>query len=67
MATPKSRVSHARTNKRKSVWLGSITKPELTTCPHCGETIMNYRACGECGHYRGRKVIKTAADAEAKE
>ena len=21
---------------------------------------MNYRACGECGYYRGRKVTETA-------
>ncbi|MDI9388096.1 MAG: 50S ribosomal protein L32 [Synergistota bacterium] len=67
MATPKSRVSHARTHKRKSVWIGSAKGPELTTCPHCGEVIMNYRACGECGYYRGRKVMETAADAKAKE
>ena len=62
MATPKSRVSHARTHKRKSEWIGPLTAPEVTTCPHCGEVIQNYRACGECGFYRGRQVVKTASE-----
>ena len=52
---------------KESRWIGSAKGPELTTCPHCGEVIMNYRACGECGYYRGRKVMETAADAKAKE
>ncbi len=64
MATPKSRVSHARTHKRKSEWIRSLSGPELSTCPHCGEVIMNYRACGECGFYRGRKVLETATEAK---
>jgi large subunit ribosomal protein L32 len=58
MATPKRRVSHARTHNRKAHWLGALSAPELTTCSHCGETIQTYRACGHCGYYRGRKVLK---------
>ncbi len=67
MATPKSRVSHARTYKRKSEWIGGLSAPETTACPHCGEIIRNYMACGECGHYRGRKVLKIASDSEAED
>ncbi len=59
MAVPKSRVSHARSHKRKSQWLGSATAPQMTTCSHCGEVIVNYHACPECGFYKGRKVVQT--------
>ncbi|MBP5212346.1 MAG: 50S ribosomal protein L32 [Pyramidobacter sp.] len=62
MATPKIRQSHRRTHHRFSQWLGEKVAPGLTTCSHCGETIMPYCACPACGYYRGRKVIKVAAD-----
>ncbi|MDY3869563.1 MAG: 50S ribosomal protein L32 [Pyramidobacter sp.] len=48
-------------------WLGSMTAPGMTVCSHCGETIMNYSACPACGYYRGRKVLKVAADKAAAE
>ena len=67
MAVPKSRVSHARTHKRKSEWIGSLSTPEVSTCPHCGEVILNYRACGECGYYRGRQVVMTASETKKEE
>jgi large subunit ribosomal protein L32 len=60
MATPKRRISHARTHNRKAKFLGALAAPALTTCPHCGEITQTYRACGNCGYYRGRKVLKIA-------
>ena len=62
MAVPKRRVSHTRTAKRKATWLAALSIPALTTCPHCGEMAMNYRACPECGYYRGRKVLKNVEE-----
>jgi large subunit ribosomal protein L32 len=64
MATPKRRVSHSRTHKRKSEWIGGLSAPETTACPRCGEVIRNYTACGGCGYYRGRKILKTASESE---
>ncbi|MGI6443125.1 MAG: 50S ribosomal protein L32 [Synergistaceae bacterium] len=58
MATPKRRVSHSRTNKRKAQWLGALEEPTLTTCTHCGETVQTYRACSACGYYKGKQVVK---------
>ncbi|MBN1332621.1 MAG: 50S ribosomal protein L32 [Synergistales bacterium] len=58
MAVPKSRVSHARTHKRKSQWLSSAKASEMNACPNCGEIVMNYHACPECGFYKGRKVVE---------
>jgi large subunit ribosomal protein L32 len=34
----------------------------VTICPKCGEEIQTYRACGQCGYYRGRKVLKIAEE-----
>ena len=64
MATPKRRISHARTHNRKAKFIGALTAPALMTCPHCGETIQTYRACGSCGYYRGRQVLKIASEEE---
>ncbi len=61
MATPKRRISHARTHNRKAKFLGALSAPELTTCPRCGETVQTYRACSHCGYYRGRQVLKVAS------
>ncbi len=61
MATPKRRISHARTHNRKAKFLGALSAPELTTCPRCGEVAQTYRACSHCGYYRGRKVLKVAS------
>lgn len=66
MATPKRRISHSRTHNRKSQWLGSLTSPSLTACPHCGEMIETYHACPACGYYKGRQVIKIAEGKEEK-
>jgi large subunit ribosomal protein L32 len=62
MAVPKRRVSHTKTAKRKAVWLGALSTPSLSVCPHCGEMAMNYCACPECGYYRGRKVLKNVEE-----
>ncbi|QTX32922.1 50S ribosomal protein L32 [Aminithiophilus ramosus] len=62
MATPKRRVSHAATASRKAQWLGALSAPAVTTCPHCGEVIMTYRACSECGYYRGRKAVEMGTE-----
>jgi large subunit ribosomal protein L32 len=64
MATPKRRISHARTHNRKAKFLGALSAPAHTVCAHCGEIIQTYRACGSCGYYRGRQVLKIAAEEE---
>lgn len=64
MATPKRRISHSRTHNRKAKFTGSLTGPALTKCPKCGETIQSYCACPSCGEYRGRQVLKVAAETE---
>ncbi|MGN0838947.1 MAG: 50S ribosomal protein L32 [Pyramidobacter sp.] len=62
MATPKMKMSHRRTHLRFAHWLGKKSAPGMTACSHCGEMIPTYSVCPACGYYRGRKVMKVAAD-----
>ena len=54
MAVPKSKVSHARKNKRRSShW--KLEAPNLAKCK-CGELYLPHRVCKACGNYNGREV-----------
>ncbi|MBV9468101.1 MAG: 50S ribosomal protein L32 [Abitibacteriaceae bacterium] len=55
MALPKRRKSRARVRTRQQQWRAA--KLTMTTCPHCSETILPHRACGNCGYYNGRQVL----------
>jgi large subunit ribosomal protein L32 len=33
-----------------------VTPVQLAACENCGEATLQHRACGACGHYKGRKV-----------
>ena len=56
MAVPKTKLSSARQNKRRSnVW--KLDPPALSTCASCGELKMPHRVCSDCGKYKGRQVI----------
>jgi len=66
MATPKRKTSHARKGSRRAHYLGALNAPSFASCPKCGEAVQSYCACGSCGYYRGRKVIKVASDKEKK-
>ncbi len=56
MANPKRRHSKARRDKRRAH--DALRRPGTSTCTECGETKLPHRACGSCGHYRGRKVVE---------
>ncbi|MDR3076023.1 MAG: 50S ribosomal protein L32 [Synergistaceae bacterium] len=62
MATPKRRISHARTHNRKAKFLGALSAIPTTVCPKCGEAVQTYRACASCGYYRGRQVLKISEE-----
>ena len=57
MAVPKSKISKARRNKRRStVW--KLSAPALMRCPQCGDFKVPHKVCGSCGCYNGREVVK---------
>jgi large subunit ribosomal protein L32 len=59
MAVPKSKVSKARRDKRRSShW--KLAVPGIVACPKCGAFHLPHRVCKACGFYKGREVIKVA-------
>lgn len=64
MAVPKSKVSKARRDKRRSsVW--KLEVPGMAECPQCHEMKLSHRVCKNCGYYDGKEVVKTATDKPA--
>ena len=60
MAVPKRKTSPSRRNMRRSHH--GVALPVFQECNNCGRPRQSHRACGFCGHYRGRQVlIKKAA------
>ena len=54
---PKSKISKARRDKRRSnVW--KLPVPGMNKCS-CGEYVLSHRICKACGKYDGKEVIKT--------
>lgn len=60
MAVPKSKVSKARRDKRRSShW--KLTTPTVATCPKCGAYRLPHRMCKACMTY-GDKVFSKAQE-----
>ncbi|MFI3300557.1 MAG: 50S ribosomal protein L32 [Candidatus Gastranaerophilales bacterium] len=54
MAVPKKRTGHSAQGHRRSNW--KATKPEVTKCQNCGETVLTHTVCTACGTYKGQPV-----------
>jgi len=55
MAVPKRKISKTRGRKRRTHWVAKA--PQVGICTQCNAAILPYRACPECGTYKGRSVI----------
>ena len=65
MAVPKSKVSKARRDKRRSShW--KLKVPGLIKCPKCGELRLSHRVCKACGTYNGREFESLVPDKKKK-
>lgn len=58
MAVPKRKVSKMKKNQRKAA--NRYEGVQATLCTVCGNPVKPHRVCGECGNYKGKKVIDTA-------
>lgn len=58
MPNPKKKFSKARSGQRRAVYYNSAKEPQVAECPNCGTAHQMHRACSNCGHYRGRKVVE---------
>jgi large subunit ribosomal protein L32 len=60
MPVPKRKTSKARRDKRSA---NKHIRPQaVTSCDNCQHPLATHTACGECGYYKGRKVMKTKFD-----
>ena len=66
MAVPKKRTGKSAQATRRANWKAS--KPEVVTCPNCGEFALAHTVCTACGYYKGKPVsIKDAQAVEVAE
>jgi large subunit ribosomal protein L32 len=49
--------------RRSSVWKLE-TPTNIVKCPQCGEAILAYRVCGNCGYYKGEAIVSVKDDAK---
>ncbi|QQR78168.1 MAG: 50S ribosomal protein L32 [Candidatus Moraniibacteriota bacterium] len=57
MALPKQRHTHHRRDRARKFL--ELTPVVTAKCPKCQAEVLPHRACKECGHYKGREVVKT--------
>ena len=56
MAHPKTKISRARRDKRRTH--KKLTLSAVVTCPACGEPKQHHYACLSCGTYNKRTVLR---------
>ncbi|HAG13018.1 MAG TPA: 50S ribosomal protein L32 [Ruminococcus sp.] len=57
MAVPKSKVSKARRNTRRSA-VSKLSMPAMSKCSNCGAIKAPHKVCKQCGYYKGVAVLK---------
>jgi large subunit ribosomal protein L32 len=62
VAVPKRKTTASKRDMRRQQH-DKVTPVQLVKCEHCGEAALPHRACGACGHYKGRKVKAVKAPA----
>lgn len=61
MSVPKKRTSKMRRDQRRAH--DALTASYGIICPNCGARTKQHHACGACGYYRGREIVKMAEPA----
>ncbi len=56
MPLPKRKHSKTRQRLRRTHY--KLDAPNTRDCPNCGEPALSHIACGKCGHYGKRQVLK---------
>jgi len=61
VAVPKRRTTPSKRDMRRANH-DKVTPVQLIACANCGEAALPHRACGACGHYKGRKAKQTKSE-----
>ncbi|MBI4550046.1 MAG: 50S ribosomal protein L32 [Candidatus Omnitrophica bacterium] len=65
MANPKRRHSNMRTRLRRTH--DTLKLASMSTCQHCGASILPHRICTHCGHYKGKQTVTIKQKSENKQ
>jgi large subunit ribosomal protein L32 len=60
MAVPKRKRSRARRDSRHAH--KGIKPQSLGSCGQCQHVLASHQVCGQCGYYKGRKIMGTKLD-----
>ena len=58
MPVPKKRVGKSDKRIRRACWKATV--PTMNQCDKCGAAKHTHTACGICGYYKGRVVLRKA-------
>jgi large subunit ribosomal protein L32 len=61
VAVPKRKTTASKRDMRRAQH-DKVTPVQVVACANCGEATLPHRACGNCGHYKGRKVKATKTE-----
>ncbi|HNX10655.1 MAG TPA: 50S ribosomal protein L32 [bacterium] len=64
MANPKKRRTKSAVGKNRAHL--ALKKTVLNKCPKCAQAVKPHAACGFCGEYKGRVVLKVKKTATKK-
>ena len=62
MAHPKRKTSKSKKRMRRSHH--ALQSQVITDCSYCGEMMVSHRVCSNCGHYKGRSILRTTEETE---
>lgn len=57
---------HTKSQRNRTRSHHALKAKVLAKCPKCGEGVLSHRACGNCGTYKGRKVVDVLAKLDKK-
>lgn len=64
MPVPKRKTSKSRRDKRQSCKF--IRPKSVISCTNCDKALSPHQACGNCGFYKGKKVLVTKTERKLK-
>lgn len=56
MAVPKRKTTPMKRDMRRANH-DKVTPVNVVPCANCGAPSLQHRACGACGHYKGKKAV----------
>ena len=61
------RMRHTKGKRNRGRSHHALKKANFTVCQHCHAPVLPHILCGNCGYYKGRKVIDVLAKLDKKE